>query len=403
MITQLARHGVLTVGAVGVCVGLARAASAQDAKRVEVQPFDQLAVASSIEEVFGGQYDLGKGIAELVKKRLVALKAVAAEDGQFDGRVEGTIIYFGKESGRGEAAGVSVGGMRVGLGRKREVALVMLEARLIDAASGQIVTLVAGQGTSDKGGWDVAAKTRGGFDLATVDLSGETFRKSAIGEATHKGVDELAKGMTGAMRELGTISVDAPVVAPTGPVMTGAMAMGGVGWVPYMFKGTEHFRYDVKQTDSREAKTGSYQLSLQPAGENRVRMAVAGSLGDDAYSSTVTTGIGPDAMQMGMNQFMALGPIGVTLFNPFAWMMFAGRELTLGDGWSYTGDGASVSVQVERECSHGGQSGLAVVVRQNSALVQEACVAKDVALPLRVFIQSDDETAIEMTLVEYRP
>lgn len=409
MNTRLMHRLAATLGSIGLCAaGVGAVRAQEDAKPIEVVPFDQMAVISSVEEVFGGEYDLGKGIAELVRKRLIELRAAAGGEGEPAGRVEGTVLFFGKEEGRGEAAGVSVGRLRVGLGRKREVALVTLEARLIDVASGQVVTMVTGQGNSDRGGWDVAARLRGGEQLANIDLSADEFKKSAIGEATHRAVDELAKAIAEATPQLGTIAPPAPAAeepaaAPAMGVPRGAM-MGAGGWVPYQFRGTEHFRYDVAASEGDERQTGFYQLDLSPAGEDRVRLAVSGRVGEDAYSSSVTTGVGPEGMQLGMGQMMSLGPIGLTLLNPAAWMMMAGRELRLGDGWSYSGGGESVSVKVERECRHGGQNGLLIVVRENDQVLQESCIAGDVALPLRVFFKDpDDESTLEMKLVEYRP
>ncbi len=398
------RRTVVWGTVVGCLILVSTQARAQVAekKTVVVLSFDQLAVMDGVREVFGGEYDLGRGIAKLVRERLQQRKDITiVEDATgAQGSVEGTIILFGKAEGEGEVGGVSVGGVRVGLGRKREKAAVVLEARLIDHASGSMVTSVTGMGESDRGEWRVSARARN-VDLANFDLSGDEFKKTSIGEATHKAVDELAKGITNAVPELGTIAVRAPVVpAPAGPVTTGTV--GTFAWMPYQFKGTEHFRYDVRQTDDGETEVGFYQLDLQPAGQNRVRMAVQGKLGDEQYSSTVTTGTGTDGMQMGFGQFMTLGPIGLTLFNPLSWMMLSGHELNVGDGWSYASGGESWSVKVDRNCSQAGQDGVLIVVSENNRVLQESCVARDVALPLRVKLM-DDGSVTEMTLVSYRP
>lgn len=407
------KHCGSRLGAVAVALGvsllLVEPVSAQDAHGVDVEAFDQVAVTASIEEVFGGRYELGEGIAELIRERLVQMGAVSQEAAN-EGRIEGTIVYFGKESGRGEAAGVNVGGIRVGLGRRREVALVLLEARLIDVASGQVVTFVTGEGKSDRGGWDVAATARRGGELGSVDLSGEEFKSSAIGDATHRAVEQLTESISGAFDQLGTFAAPEPepVDEPSEPVPAYAPAGGGVvmgapvvGWVPYMFRGTEQFRYEVSQVEDGERRTGYYELSLQPAGENRVRMAVDGRLGEEAYASTVTTAVGAEGMQMGMNQMMALGPIGVTLLNPTSWMMLAGHELNVGDGWSYASGGESFSVRVETACSHGGQSGALVVFRENERVMMESCLAQEVPLPLRMMMDNDG-SRIEMTLSSFR-
>ncbi|HEX9691983.1 MAG TPA: CsgG/HfaB family protein [Gemmatimonadales bacterium] len=417
MIRRRSEYGVVTIGVLGMCVVLSGVARAQDragAKRVEVQAFDQFAVMASVEEVFGGKYDLGGGIAELVRKRLVEMGVLSSAEDSTEGRVEGAIVYFGKESGRGEAAGVSVGGVRLGLGRRREVALVTLEARLLDVASGQMVTVATGNGTSDRGGWDLAARARGGADLGRIDLSGDQFKKSALGEATYKAVEELAGAIAGGLPRLGTFVVSAPapvepapaVVAPSAPTMAvsgGAVGVGGAFmWAPYQFRGTEHFRYAAEQIEDGQKQSGFYQLDLQPAGQGRVRMAVSGQLGDESYSSTVTTGIGAEGMQMGMGQFMALGPLGMTLLNPTAWIMLSGHELAVGDGWSYSSGGESSSIRVESQCAEAGQSGVLIVFRENDAVRLESCVARDVALPLRMVL-NDDATRMELRLTEYRP
>lgn len=391
-------------------LALATAASAQEPqeKAVVVLTFDQLAVMDGINEVFGGEYDLGRGIANLVGLRLEEKHHITVVESEPDaqGSVAGTIVLFGKAEGEGEVSGVSVGRLRVGLGRKKEKAAVMLEARLIDLASGMTVTSVTGSGESDRGGWNLSARVRGGAELADLDLSSDEFKDTAIGEATHEAVNELCKEIASEVERLGTFAVaeEAPPAEPMAPA-GGVIAGGPVGtfaWMPYQFRGTEHFRYDVRQGGGADMETGYYQLDLEPAGTGRVRMKVDGRIGDEAYSSTVTTGVGGEGMQMGYMQFMTLGPIGLTLFNPMSWMMLQGHELTVGDGWTYSSGGESIAVQVESECSHAGHGGLLVVVRENGAPRQQSCVAPDVALPLRVQLNDEDEV-IDMTLVEYRP
>jgi hypothetical protein len=185
----------------------------------------------------------------------------------------------------------------------------------------------------------------------------------------------------------------------------GALPSGSWAWAPYRFKGTEHFKYDVKQTEGRDVKNGYYVLDIQPAAGGKYRMKVDGKLGDEAYSSTVTA---PDANSggmgaMGMGGLMALGPIGMTLFNPVWGMMFMGRELSIGDGWSTSNGGQSTSAKVESQCQFGGVSGLLTVVRENNKVVQQTCLSPNVALPLQVMMNEENSDGIQMTLVEFRP
>ena len=89
MIRRRSEYGVVTIGVLGMCVALSGVARAQDragAKRVEVQAFDQFAVMASVEEVFGGKYDLGGGIAELVRKRLVEMGVLSSAEDSTEGR-----------------------------------------------------------------------------------------------------------------------------------------------------------------------------------------------------------------------------------------------------------------------------------------------------------------------------
>jgi hypothetical protein len=396
-------------------VGAFSAAAQEGApgKRVEVLPFDQVQVQAQVEETFGGEYDLGRGIANLVRARLSALGVDTVTGGhELHGSVSGTIIVFGKAEGRGDVAGVRVGGVRVGLGRRQEKSFVVLEAQLTDVASGEMLVMVTGRGESDKGGMELFARTRGGTDLATMDLSGEAFKKTSLGDATHRAVDELSKGILEAAGRLGTIAravapppepvVAAEPSAPAAPVVAGAPVSGPFAWAPYMFKGTEHFRYDVNHTEDGRLETGFYQLDFEPVSQGRVRMRVQGKVGTESFSSTVTTGVGPSGMQMGMGQMMALGPVGILLFNPAGWFAFQGRELTVGDEWSWSSDGDQVSFKVVGGCGHAGQSGVLVTMSDEKQVTWESCVAPDVALPLRM-VTRDGDTTMEIVLVEYRP
>ena len=77
---------------------------AQD-KRVVVLSFEQRNVLSSIEEVFGGEADIGDKIADLVRARLREHGVeVAEEDVDVHGRVNGSIMVFGRAEGGGEVA-----------------------------------------------------------------------------------------------------------------------------------------------------------------------------------------------------------------------------------------------------------------------------------------------------------
>ena len=383
---------------------------AQD-KRVVVLSFEQRNVLSSIEEVFGGEADIGDKIADLVRARLREHGVeVAEEDVDVHGRVNGSIMVFGRAEGGGEVAGVSVRGIRVGLGRSKEKAFVVLEARLLNAFNGNVVTVVTGRGESDRSGTDLFARTQE-VDIASIDLTSEEFTETSIGEATHQAVDQLAEEIAEATDDLD--DAPPPPAEPTPPVAAAAVAppsapavsggpMAPFAWAPFQFRGTEHFRYDVRQTEDGDTETGFYQIDLEPAGAGQVRMQVSGQLGEDSYSSTVTTGTGTQGMMMGYPQFMTMGPVGIMLFNPMSWMAIQGRQLTMGDGWTSSQGGETMEFKVESQCRAAGQNGMLLVFRENGQVRTQSCLSPDIALPI-VTSMHDDDMGLELTLVEYRP
>jgi hypothetical protein len=100
---------------------------------------------------------------------------------------------------------------------------------------------------------------------------------------------------------------------------------------------------------------------------------------------------------------MALGPIGMALFSPAWSMMFMGQQLSLGDGWSSSSGGHSMSVKVESQCQHAGVNGLMSVMRENNKQKSTTCISPNVALPLEVVMNNSDTELLQMTLVEFRP
>ena len=108
--------------------------------------------------------------------------------------------------------------------------------------------------------------------------------KSAVGRLGTFASEERAPAALPTPEEPSAVA--AMPVVPSGPV-------GTFAWAPYQFRGSEHFRYDVRQQNGGDTETGFYQLDFQPAGTNRVRMQVNWQLGDQSQSSTVTTRTGP--------------------------------------------------------------------------------------------------------------
>lgn len=176
---------------------------------------------------------------------------------------------------------------------------------------------------------------------------------------------------------------------------------GPFTWGMYGFKGTEHFRYNVQQRDGNENKTGSYTFDARPAGGGRFTLSVAGNLGSDSYSSTVT--LGPNE-GVPMMQLIALGPVGLALFNPVWMLLLGGHQWEIGNGWQQTQNGKTTSFKVESACSQAGVSGARGVWREDQQVLMDMCVSPNVGLPLAVTFNGDDgSSSTAMQLVEFRP
>lgn len=431
---------VATTLALGAAL-LASPAAAQT-KKIAVLTFDQRQAEAGFQETFGqANVNVGRSLANLVARRIaeaggfeiVEIQGVvpfeanpqqAAELARASGAdavVAGSILGFGTSSGTAGVSGPRVGGVRLGVGRRTTVAGVSLEARLIDVRSGTLLSMIPASATANRSGLALFVRAPGliGND-GIIDMTRQEWQNSLLGEATNTAVATLITAVTGARDQIGTIQAPAPMAAA--PAGAAPMAMPPVtgpagpvvpytgqpfAWVPYQFRGTEQFRYTVTRTESGSpVQNGFYALNLTPASPGNVRMQVQGQLGEDSFSNTVTIpvaeGGGMQGMGMGFSQLMAMGPIGMLLFNPTSWMFMYGRQLTVGDEWSQSSGGESFSVKVDRTCEHAGQGGALIVTRVNGVVKTESCVSPAVALPLRVLLV-DDSDRTEMVLTEFRP
>jgi curli biogenesis system outer membrane secretion channel CsgG len=184
----------------------------------------------TIENWWGGNWDIGKGIADMLVEellqtghiRLLERKQIQSVLGEQDlansnradvtasqaaalGKVlgaklliTGTITKFGSEEHNlGGSAGVMAGRFFGGAGAKKTTADVALTARVVDASTSEIRASAKGEGKSNRKGLllnGVIGGTSGGIDMNSSD-----FRETILGEATEKAVSELAAHMTTAL------------------------------------------------------------------------------------------------------------------------------------------------------------------------------------------------------------
>src|SRR5580693_730895 len=222
-------------------------------KRVAVFDFDYATVKTNSAALFGTDIDIGKGIADLLVKNLVtdgtysvierkaldkilaeqnfstsdrANPASAAKIGKIlglDAIIVGSITEFGNETkntnvggGGGNFHGFGVGGF----GHKDSKANVMLDARLVDIDSAEILGVAEGKGQSKRsstsllgggGNWH-------GFGAGGVDFGSSDFQNTIIGEAVKAAVENMSTEVIAGKDKLvaRTIKVEGLVAAVDG-------------------------------------------------------------------------------------------------------------------------------------------------------------------------------------------
>lgn len=203
-------------------------AFSQSKKRIALMDFE----FGSIQHWWSGNWDIGKGIADMTVTNLVKdgtfsvierkkLDAIlqeqnfsnsdranptsAAKVGKVLGVnaiVVGTITQFGTEDkslGIGGIAG-RLGGFGGGkIGTKSGKASVAIDARLVDVNTGEVLAVATGKGTSKRSGLLLGGGGGGGggFGAGGIDMGSSNFQDTIIGEATRSAVEDLVAQLVG--------------------------------------------------------------------------------------------------------------------------------------------------------------------------------------------------------------
>jgi curli biogenesis system outer membrane secretion channel CsgG len=205
--------------------GVATSASAQSERPiVAVMDFDYSAVNNWWSGVWGN-YDVGKGVADMVVDELIndgafrvverkRIDTVLAEQdfAQSDradpsaakmaqvGKVlgvryiiTGSITKFNTSDKKYGAGGI-VRGPLGGLGFKKSKSEVQLNARVVDATTGEIVVAAKGKGESGKGGGVTVAGGASGIG-GGFSMGSDEYRASALGEAQEEACVDLVENI----------------------------------------------------------------------------------------------------------------------------------------------------------------------------------------------------------------
>lgn len=186
-------------------------------KRVAVFDFD----FGAVHHWWNGEWDIGKGISSMIVTNLVrdgtyrvierqqldkilqeqnfsnserANPATAAKIGKILGLnaiIIGTITEFGAEKKNIDVGAVT---SRFGLprvGTSSGKANVVLDARMVNTETAEIMAVASGKGQSSRGG--VMLSGYGGGAAGGIDMGSSDFQRTIIGEATRQAVDELTR------------------------------------------------------------------------------------------------------------------------------------------------------------------------------------------------------------------
>lgn len=240
-ITMLRR--IVTFCAVTVLLAAGAAAQAPK-KRVAVMNFDYATVTTYVQQIFGTNQDIGKGIADMLVDKLVndgqysvierkeLDKVLAEQNFSNSDRADpnsaakiarvlgvqaiiiGSVTQFGrddKSTGVGGGAVSHVTG-RFGIGgvKKSEAnAVVQVTARMIDTNTAEILASCSGKGESTRKGASLLGAGGGdaGAGGAGLDMKSSNFGATIIGEATNKAVEDLGAQLSAKAASLPTVAI----------------------------------------------------------------------------------------------------------------------------------------------------------------------------------------------------
>jgi curli biogenesis system outer membrane secretion channel CsgG len=224
-------------------------AQAKRRPRIAILDFDYATVQTWSQSVFGTNVDLGKGIQQMLVTDLVkdgtysvieraamdkilgeqnfsnsnrADPTSAAKIGKLlgvDAIIVGAITQFGNETknqGLGGGGGSGWTGAVAGFHHSKSNANVVLNARIVNIDTGEILGVAEGTGTSSRSstGLGGGGGNWNGHGGGAVDFGSSDFQNTIIGEATKNAVDKLS----------GEVVADAPKIATRAVVIDGLVA-----------------------------------------------------------------------------------------------------------------------------------------------------------------------------------
>ncbi len=310
-----------------LCIALALTfvCTAQQKKRVAIMNFDYATVHSGVASIFGTDVDIGKGISDLLVDRLVnggvysvierkALDKIlgeqnfansdrvdtttAAKIGRIlgvDAIIIGSITQFGRDDQSTSVGGGAIGGItrKFGIGgvqRREAKAVVVVNARLIDTTTAEILAVASGKGESQRSGTSLlgaggSSNTSAG---GAVDMRSSNFASTILGEAVTQAVSQLAGQMDQNASKLPTVKVNVQGLVADATGGTLILNVGSKGGV----RVGDRLAVTRKVRDIKDPATGKVLRSVEDKiGEVTITEADEGSsVGAFAGSSPAKVG-----------------------------------------------------------------------------------------------------------------
>ena len=294
--------------------GAAALNAAEARKRVALMDFD----FGSVQHWWSGNWDIGKGVSDLVVTGLVkdgtysvierkkldsilqeqnfsnsdrANPTSAAKIGKVLGInaiIVGSITQFGTEDkslkvgGIGGTWGSIAGGA---FGKKEGKASVVIDARLVDVNTGEILGVATGKGLSKRSGLMLGGGGAGGggFGAGGIDMGSSNFQDTILGEATRAAVDDMVSQLVNQAGKIEAtqVLIDGLIADATGGVIVINVGKAA-GVAPGMRLAVERVTREVK-----DPATGKVLRKISsPVGEIEVTEVDEGSALAKAISGT---------------------------------------------------------------------------------------------------------------------
>ncbi|MGO8788070.1 MAG: CsgG/HfaB family protein [Terriglobia bacterium] len=229
----------------------------QTRKRVAIMDFDYATVQTYVNQIFGSNQDVGKGITDLMVTKLVkdgvysvierkAIDKIIAEQNfsnsdranpdtaakigrilGLDAIIIGSITQFGRDD-QNRNVGGAAGGWLAGkyghglgnVGTHKAKAVVVISARMVDTNTAEILAAANGKGESTRSSTSLLGEgnsaTAGGG--GNFDMGSSNFGATILGEAVSAAVDDTSKQLEDAAGKLPTkvVNVSGLVADVTG-------------------------------------------------------------------------------------------------------------------------------------------------------------------------------------------